>query len=92
MGTIKSLIQNLVPRSLYRALLVPYHASWAFVSALWYGFPARKLSVIGITGTKGKSSVTEMVSAILEDAGYVTAVSSTIHFKTGKKPGRISIR
>jgi len=49
-----------------------------------YGFPAKKLIVIGVTGTKGKSSVTEMVSTILEEAGHTVAVSSTIHFKTGK--------
>lgn len=84
MNGIKTLIQKLVPRSLYRSLLVPYHAGWALISAVRYGFPAKKLTVVGITGTKGKSSVTEMVSTILEEAGYVTAVSSTIHFKTGK--------
>ena len=84
MGTLKRIIERLLPRVLYRALLVPYHAGWAFVSALRYGFPAKKLIVIGVTGTKGKSSVTEMITAILEEAGHSVAVSSTIHFKTGK--------
>ncbi|MEO6536884.1 MAG: UDP-N-acetylmuramyl-tripeptide synthetase [Candidatus Paceibacterota bacterium] len=84
MHALKSLIQKLLPRSLYRAILTPYHAGWAFASAIWYGFPARKLTVIGVTGTKGKSSVTEMMTAILEEAGHTVAVSSTIHFKTGK--------
>ncbi|MDB5245095.1 MAG: UDP-N-acetylmuramyl-tripeptide synthetase [Parcubacteria group bacterium] len=84
MHALKSFIQKILPRSLYRALLAPYHASWALGSAIWYGFPARKLTVIGVTGTKGKSSVTEMMTAILEEAGHTVAVSSTIHFKTGK--------
>ncbi|MDB5189893.1 MAG: UDP-N-acetylmuramyl-tripeptide synthetase [Parcubacteria group bacterium] len=84
MHALKSFIQKLLPRSLYRALLAPYHASWALGSAIWYDFPARKLTVIGVTGTKGKSSVTEMMTAILEEAGHIVAVSSTIHFKTGK--------
>ena len=84
MHTFKSLIQKLIPRSLYRAILIPYHAAWAFIGAVVHGFPARKLVVIGVTGTKGKSSVTEMLSAILEEAGHTVAVSSTIHFKTGK--------
>lgn len=83
MGTLKRFISALLPRSLYRALLAPYHAAWAFASAVRYGFPARKLTVIGITGTKGKSSVTEMVTAILEEAEYRTAISSTIHFSNG---------
>lgn len=85
MGTLKRFIESMLPRSLYRALLAPYHAAWAFGSALYYGFPANKLIVIGVTGTKGKSSVTEMITAILEEAGHSVAVSSTIHFKTGKK-------
>jgi UDP-N-acetylmuramoyl-L-alanyl-D-glutamate--2,6-diaminopimelate ligase len=82
---MKALIQKLLPRSLYRAILVPYHALWAFGSAVQYGFPAKKLVVIGVTGTKGKSSVTEMLSVILESAGHTVAVSSTIHFKVGPK-------
>lgn len=84
MGALKRFIEALLPRSLYRVLLAPYHAAWAFGSALYYGFPAKKLVMIGVTGTKGKSSVTEMITAILEEAGHAVAVSSTIHFKTGK--------
>ncbi len=84
MNALKSLIQKFVPRRLYRALLIPYHVAWAFAAAVRYGFPARKLTVIGVTGTKGKSSVTEMMAAVLEEAGHTVAVSSTIHFKTGK--------
>lgn len=84
MGALKRLVERILPRSLYRALLIPYHVGWSLCSAIRYGFPAKKLVVIGVTGTKGKSSVTEMLSAILEEAGYTVAVSSTIHFKTGK--------
>jgi len=84
MGALKRFIERLLPRALYRVLLVPYHAGWALFSAIRYGFPAKKLVVIGVTGTKGKSSVTEMIAAILEEDGHCVAVSSTIHFKTGK--------
>lgn len=84
MQVLKSFIQKMVPRALYRAILIPYHAAWALIGAVLHGFPARKLVVIGVTGTKGKSSVTEMLSSILEEAGHTVAVSNTIHFKTGK--------
>lgn len=80
---MKSFLQKILPRSVYRTLLAPYHIAWAYFSALRYGFPARKLIVIGVTGTKGKSSVSEMITAILERAGEKVAVSSTIHFKIG---------
>jgi UDP-N-acetylmuramoyl-L-alanyl-D-glutamate--2,6-diaminopimelate ligase len=53
------------------------------MSAVIYGFPSQKLVVIGVTGTKGKSSVSEMLAAGLEESGATVAVSSTIHFKIG---------
>ena len=85
MQTLKEFIKAILPRSLYRSLLIPYHAGWSFVSAVRYGFPANKLVVIGVTGTKGKSSVTEMITSVLEEAGHTVVVSSTIHFKVGKE-------
>lgn len=65
---------------LRRTLLSPYHFAWALLSALRYGFPARKLTIIGITGTKGKSTVTEMLYATLSASGLPTAVAGTIRF------------
>ena len=64
-------------------MVKPYHYLWAFGSALWYGFPSKKLVVVGVTGTKGKSSVTEMIAAILTEAGHKTAVAGTIRFAWG---------
>jgi UDP-N-acetylmuramoyl-L-alanyl-D-glutamate--2,6-diaminopimelate ligase len=46
-----------------------------------YRFPSRRIKVIGVTGTKGKSSTTEIINAILEEAGYRTALSNTIRYK-----------
>jgi len=66
-------------------LLSLYHQAFAWGSALWYGFPAKKLVIIGVTGTKGKSSTVEMVNAIFEGAGFRTAVISTIRFKIDKE-------
>jgi UDP-N-acetylmuramoyl-L-alanyl-D-glutamate--2,6-diaminopimelate ligase len=85
MSTLKQRIQSLLPRKLYRALLAPYHLLWTAYAAVRFGFPARSLVVIGVTGTKGKSSVTEMISAILTEAGHTVAVSSTIHFAIGNE-------
>ncbi|MDO8593938.1 MAG: UDP-N-acetylmuramyl-tripeptide synthetase [bacterium] len=64
-------------------LKLPYHYLLAFVGAVVFGFPARKLNVIAVTGTKGKSSVVELISALLDEAGFKTAHASTIHFKIG---------
>ena len=81
MQTLKSLIQGILPRELYRALLKPYHFLVGLLAAIRYGFPANKLTVIAVTGTKGKSSVTEMLFTVLQYAGLPAAVAGTISFK-----------
>jgi UDP-N-acetylmuramoyl-L-alanyl-D-glutamate--2,6-diaminopimelate ligase len=62
-----------------------YHLSWAFLSALVYGFPSKKIKVIGITGTDGKTTTAEMIYTILTEAGYKTAIFSSIKIKVGEK-------
>jgi UDP-N-acetylmuramoyl-L-alanyl-D-glutamate--2,6-diaminopimelate ligase len=75
--------RKVIPSPLFKWGQPIYHWKMAFLSALWYRFPSRNIKVIGITGTKGKSSTTEIINAILEEAGYKTAVSNTIRFKIG---------
>jgi UDP-N-acetylmuramoyl-L-alanyl-D-glutamate--2,6-diaminopimelate ligase len=50
-----------------------------------YGFPSKKIKVIGVTGTGGKSTVINIASSILTEAGYKVATSSSISFKFGEK-------
>jgi UDP-N-acetylmuramoyl-L-alanyl-D-glutamate--2,6-diaminopimelate ligase len=66
-------------------LISLYHASLAYISAIWYGSPSRSLLVIGVTGTKGKSSTTEMINAIFEEAGHKTAVLNSIRMKVANE-------
>ena len=75
----------MIPEPLLERLLPLYHLSLAYMGAVFYRHPARKILVIGVTGTKGKSSVTEMLNAIFEEAGYRTAVLNSIRIKTGAK-------
>ncbi len=68
-----------------RKILAPlysvYHMLWAISATIWYGFSSRKIYVIGVTGTKGKSSTVEMINQVLEAASFKTAVAGTIRFK-----------
>ena len=50
----------------------------AQIAAAWYGHPARTLKVIGVTGTKGKTTTTYMIKSILENAGYKVGLIGTI--------------
>ncbi|MFA5386597.1 MAG: UDP-N-acetylmuramoyl-L-alanyl-D-glutamate--2,6-diaminopimelate ligase [Candidatus Paceibacterota bacterium] len=62
-----------------------YHYCLAFLGALIYRFPSRKIFVVGITGTKGKSTTLELINAILEAAGKKTALLSSIRIKINKE-------
>lgn len=44
----------------------------------WYGHPARGMSLIGVTGTNGKTSVSSMLFAILRHAGYSCGLIGTV--------------
>src|SRR5438309_658192 len=81
-------IKKMVPRPLVGA----YHFALAYLGALVYGFPSNKLRVIAVTGTKGKSSVTEMINAIFEEAGDTTALLNSIRIKTAKTSERNTMR
>lgn len=50
----------------------------AYIAAAYFGHPARKLKVIGITGTKGKTTTTYLVKSILENAGHKVGLVGTI--------------
>jgi len=63
---ILSAIKKFIPRRLFGVLSPIYHYKLALLGALFYGFPSKRLVVIGITGTKGKTSTTEMLNAIFE--------------------------
>lgn len=55
----------------------------ALISAAWFGYPAQEMKVIGITGTKGKTTTTYMVKSILESAGYKVGLIGTIEVIIG---------
>lgn len=55
----------------------------AFISAAWFGHPAEKLTVIGITGTKGKTTTTYLVKSILENAGLKVGLIGTVEVIIG---------
>lgn len=57
----------------------------AFISAAYFNHPAEKLKVIGITGTKGKTTTTYMVRSILENAGMKVGLVGTIETIIGEK-------
>lgn len=60
-----------------------YHFFQAVLASVWYGFPGKKLRVIGVTGTNGKTTTTQFITAILLQADKKVAMASTINFQIG---------
>lgn len=59
------------------------HYAMAFVSAAFFGYPAEQMKIIGITGTKGKTTTTYLVKSILEQAGRKVGLIGTIEIIIG---------
>lgn len=60
-----------------------FHRAKAFVAAARHGFPARRLFVVGVTGTDGKTTTVGMIAHVLQKSGRETAALSTAFFQTG---------
>lgn len=81
MSTILRQIKKLIPKKIFTFFQPAYHYLLAFLGAVIYRFPARKIKVVAVTGTKGKTSTVEFINAILEEAGFITALAGTLRFK-----------
>jgi UDP-N-acetylmuramoyl-L-alanyl-D-glutamate--2,6-diaminopimelate ligase len=73
------LLKRLVPQR--NVLRLSWHRTKSFLAAMRYGFPARKLTVIGVTGTDGKTTTVGMTAHILEKSGIAVGAMSTAFFQ-----------
>jgi len=73
--------KKIIPQSIKNI----YHLAQAVLANFMYGAPSLNIKVIGVTGTNGKTTVTQMIGKILEEAGFKVALASTINFKIGEK-------
>lgn len=57
----------------------------AWLSAAWYGYPARRMTMIGVTGTDGKTTTVNLLYHILCAAGFKTGMISTVNAVIGNE-------
>ncbi|MFA5820662.1 MAG: UDP-N-acetylmuramoyl-L-alanyl-D-glutamate--2,6-diaminopimelate ligase [Candidatus Gracilibacteria bacterium] len=78
-----NLLRKLIPDT--HPIRLFYHKIMAMLAALRYWFPADKMIVVGITGTNGKTTTTNLITNILHTAGFKVGMASTINFQVGEE-------
>lgn len=77
--------KKIIPKKVFNIFQPAYHYALGFLGALAYGFPSKKMTVIGVTGTKGKTTTSYLIAQILNSTGYKTGMATTVLFKIGEK-------
>lgn len=78
-------IKKLIPKSVFNFFAPYYHAGLAYLGSIIYGNPSKSLKVIGVTGTKGKSTTVYLISKIFDGAGIPVAAIGSLGFKIKDK-------
>lgn len=95
-------MKKLLKKILGERIISFYHYVVAILASVYYGFPSKKMVVIGVTGTKGKTSTINFMWAALMAGGHKTGVITTANVRIGNKeiinpyhmtmPGRFTIQ
>lgn len=80
--SMKTFLMDKIPN--YNKLVIPYHVLRADLAAHEYGFPGKKMRVIGVTGTNGKTSTCFLIWKMLNAAGHKTGLMTTVAWGVDK--------
>lgn len=83
MSKLRRAVKSIIPTSVFRHIEPTGHLIEAAVMSTAHGMPARKMRVIGVTGTNGKTTTCFMIHRMLTDAGYNVALMTTVAYGVG---------
>src|SRR3989338_2302063 len=73
---MKRIATKLIPKFVY-------HLAFAYLGAFMYGFPSRGMIVVGVLGTRGKTTIANLLWSVLTSAGYKTGLTGTANIRIG---------
>ena len=84
---VMSSVKDKIPG--YDSLVLPYHFGQALAAGSKYKFPGRKMKVIGVTGTNGKTTTCFMIWKMLNEAGHKTGLMTTVAWGVDKLKNQV---
>lgn len=85
MEKILDIGRKIIPHPVFEFFQPWYHGILALSGGIIFGFPSRKLKVIGVTGSKGKSTIVYLITKFLEEGGHKVAAIGSLGYKIGDK-------
>jgi len=79
----RTIVKKVIPTGVFEAIEPTGHLVEAMIMTTKYGFPGRKLKVIGVTGTNGKTTTSFMIHTMLHSAGIKSALTTTVGYGIG---------
>lgn len=83
MVNYRKIVKKIIPVKLFQKIEPVGHLFEAIMANIKYGFPARKMHVIGVTGTNGKTTTAFLIYKMLQAAGYKVGILSTVAYGVG---------
>lgn len=80
---IRKIVKSVIPKKLFTKIEPAGHLVESVIANVRYGFPARRVRVIGVTGTNGKTTTTFFIQRMLHEAGVKAALTSTVAYGIG---------
>lgn len=84
-GCVALVVERFVDAPVTQVKVENARSAMSYIAAAFYGYPARKLRMVGVCGTKGKTTTSYLVKAILEQAGFKTGLIGTTGNMIGQK-------